>query len=114
MKNKLLLVLGTALLVFGLSSCGSEPQSFQAPTPTTLPKGSSNKTLVQVICEDITTAPGSRFITYFWSDGSSDFYFNKVAGTSTNGVRDTGYVCPTPARTEDMHFYFEYPPVKTP
>ena len=108
MKNKLLLVLGTALLVFGLSSFGSEPQSFQAPVPTTLPKGSSNKTLVQVICEDITTAPGSRFITYFWSDGSSDFY-------STNAIPGKAKEpCPTPARTEDTHFYFEYPPVKTP
>ena len=87
MKNKLLLVLVTALLVFGLSSFGSK------------------KTLVQVICEEQKTR-GIRFITYFWSDGSSDFY--------TNGVKDTPYPCPTPARKEDTHFYFEYPPVKTP
>jgi hypothetical protein len=88
MKNKLLLVLSTALLDFGLSSFGSK------------------KTLVQVICEESKTAPGSRFITYFWSDGSSDFYGNKVT--------TVGYPCPTPARKEDTHFYFEYPPVKTP
>ena len=87
MKNKLLLVLGTALLVFGLSSFGEK------------------KTLIEVICEDI-PGNGVRFITYFWSDGSSDFYGNQAK----NGAIS----CPTPARQKDTHFRFEYPPVKTP
>ena len=94
MKNKLLLVLGTALLGFGLSSCG-----FSKPT------------LVQVICEesDKPSYPNVRLIYYYWSDGSSDTYANLRETDGSNPQQ-----CPTPANEFDVHIHHEYPPVKTP
>ena len=93
MKKKLLLVLGTTLLVFGLSSCGSK------------------KTLVQVICEesDKPSYPNVRKIIYFWSDGSSDLYINLRQTDGSNPQE-----CPNPANELDAHIDYEYPPVKTP
>ena len=55
MRKGILLGLGAGLLV--LSSCG-----FSKPT------------LVQAICEDLPN--GYETLTYFWSDGSRDFWID--------------------------------------
>ena len=88
MKNKLLLVLGTALLGFGLSSCGN-----------------SKPTLVQVTCDNMVN--GARISSWWWSDGSRDLWID---------VDDTEQVCVILPEEESgaKRYHYDAPPAITP